>query len=51
VESSEVSRAIAAATSTAVVLDPLAGDAIVLHNSNKLALRPMPADGLVRVVA
>src|SRR6476646_3288859 len=45
----DVTRAIAAATSIAASLDLPANDAIVLHNSNKLALRLMPCDVLARV--
>jgi len=39
----------AAAMSTAVGLDLAVDDAIVLHNSNKLALRLLPCDVLARV--
>ena len=46
---SDVTRAIAAATSVAASLDLPANDAIVLHNSNKLALRLTPCDVLARV--
>jgi hypothetical protein len=49
VESSDVSRAIDAAISIAVALDLPADDAIVLHNSNKLALRLLPCDVFARV--
>jgi Phosphotransferase enzyme family len=49
VEVSDVSRAMAAAISTAVGLDLAVDDAIVLHNSNKLALRLLPCDVLARV--
>jgi hypothetical protein len=45
----EVTRAIAAATSIAASLGLPANDAIVLHNSNKLALRLTPCDVLARV--
>lgn len=45
----EVTRAIAAATSLAASLDLPADDATVLHNSNKLALRLTPCDVLARV--
>ena len=48
-EISDVTRAIAAATSVAASLDLPADDAIVLHNSNKLALRLMPCDVFARV--
>jgi hypothetical protein len=46
---SDVSRGIAAATSVAASLDLPASDAIVLHNSNRLALRLTPCDVLARV--
>lgn len=46
---SDLVRAIAAATSIAASLDLPADDAIVLHNSNKLALRLMPCDVFARV--
>jgi hypothetical protein len=46
---SDLTRAIAAATSVAAALDLPADDAIVLHNSNKLALRLMPCDVFARV--
>ncbi|KOG51977.1 aminoglycoside phosphotransferase [Streptomyces varsoviensis] len=45
----DVTRAIAAATSIAVSLDLPADDAVVLHNSNKLALRLTPCDVFARV--
>ena len=48
-ESSDVSRAIDAAISIAVTLDLPADDAIILHNSNKLALRLLPCDVFARV--
>ncbi len=48
-ESSDVSLAIEAAISIAVALDLRADDAIVLHNSNKLALRLLPCDVFARV--
>ncbi|MFB7998956.1 phosphotransferase [Streptomyces sp. NPDC056002] len=48
-ETSDTSRAIAAATSIAASLDLPVDDAIVLHNSNKLALRLTPSDVLARV--
>jgi hypothetical protein len=50
-EASEVSRALAAAMSTASALDLTVDDAIVLHNSNKLALRLVPCDTLARVAS
>lgn len=46
---SDVSRAIAAAISVAASLDLPANDAIVLNNSNRLALRLTPCDVLARV--
>jgi aminoglycoside phosphotransferase (APT) family kinase protein len=49
VETPDVARAIAAATSVAASLGLPANDAIVLHNSNKLALRLTPCDVLARV--
>ena len=48
-QASEVSRAVAAAMSTASSLDLTVDDAIVLHDSNKLALRLLPCDVLARV--
>ena len=39
---SEVSRAVAAAKSIASALGLAANDAVVLHNSNKLAVRLLP---------
>jgi hypothetical protein len=49
VEMSDITRAIAAATSVAASLGLQANDAIVLHNSNRLALRLTPGDVLARV--
>lgn len=48
-EMSDITRAVAAATSVAASLDLPANDAIVLHNSNKLALRLTPCDVFARV--
>jgi hypothetical protein len=48
-QASEVSRAVAAAKSIVSVLGLTADDAIVLSNSNKLALRLLPCDVLARV--
>jgi aminoglycoside phosphotransferase (APT) family kinase protein len=48
-QASEVPRAVAAAMSTASSLDLTVDDAIVLHDSNKLTLRLLPCDVLVRV--
>lgn len=45
----DVTRAIAAATSVAASLDLRADDTTVLHNSNKLALRLMPCGVFARV--
>ena len=46
---SEVPRAVVAAMSTASALDLAIDDAIVLHDSNRLALRLLPCDVLARV--
>jgi Phosphotransferase enzyme family len=46
---SEIQRALAAAMSTASALGLTVDDAIVLHNSNKLAVRLLPCDVLARV--
>jgi aminoglycoside phosphotransferase (APT) family kinase protein len=46
---SEVPRAVAAAISTASSLGLTVDDAIVLHDSNKLTVRLVPCDVLVRV--
>jgi hypothetical protein len=46
---SEIRRALAAAMSTASALDLTVDDAIVLHDSNKLAVRLLPCDVLARV--
>lgn len=48
-EESDVTRAKAAAVSVAASLGLAADDAVVLHNSNKLALRVTPCDVLARV--
>ena len=48
-QASEVPRALAAAMSTASELDLAVDNAIVLHNSNRLALRLLPCDVLARV--
>jgi hypothetical protein len=48
-EGSDVSRAMAAAISIATELDLPTSDAVVLHNSNKLALRLLPCDVFARV--
>ena len=48
-KASEVPRAVAAALSSASALDLRADDAVVLQNSNKLALRLLPCDVFARV--
>jgi aminoglycoside phosphotransferase (APT) family kinase protein len=48
-KASEVQRAVVAATSIAAALDLTVDDAIVLQNSNKLALRLLPCDVVARV--
>jgi hypothetical protein len=48
-QASEVSRAVAAAISTASELDLTVDDAIVLHDSNRLAVRLVPCNVLARV--
>ena len=48
-QESQASRAVAAAMSTAAALGLAAADAIVLHDSNLLALRLMPCDVVARV--
>ena len=48
-QASEIARAVVAATSTASALDLTVDDAIVLHDSNRLALRLLPCDVLARV--
>jgi Phosphotransferase enzyme family len=48
-KATEVPRAVAAAMSTASELDLKVDDAIVLHDSNKLAVRLLPCDVLARV--
>jgi hypothetical protein len=48
-QASEVRRAVAAARSTASALGLAVDDAIVLHDSNRLALRLLPCDVLARV--
>ena len=45
----EVRRAVAAVTAIGAALDLTVDDAIVLHNSNKLALRLLPCDVFARV--
>ena len=48
-QASEVSRAVVAAMSVASSVDLTVHDPIVLHNSNKLTVRLLPCDVLVRV--
>jgi hypothetical protein len=48
-EPSEVQRAIEAARSTASALGLRAGDGVVVHNSNRIAVRLTPCDVLARV--
>jgi Ser/Thr protein kinase RdoA (MazF antagonist) len=48
-QSSEVSRAVAAAMSTASALDLTVDDTIVLQDSNRLVLRLVPCDVVARV--
>jgi aminoglycoside phosphotransferase (APT) family kinase protein len=48
-QASELQRAVAAAISTANALGLQADNAVVLHNSNKLALRLQPCDAFARV--
>ena len=48
-QASAAARAVAAATSTASSLGLTVDDAILLHDSNKLALRLLPCDVLARV--
>jgi len=48
-EMSDVTRAVAAATSVAASLGLPVGDAIVLQNSNKLAVRLTPCDVFARI--
>src|SRR5258705_11414347 len=48
-QASEVPRAVAAATATASALGLTVDDAIVLRDSNKLAVRLLPCDVLARV--
>ena len=48
-QASEASRAVAAARSAASAFDLTVDDAIVLHDSNRLAVRLLPCDVLARV--
>jgi hypothetical protein len=49
VRTSQIPRAVGAAVSTAAALDLRVDDAVVLHDSNRLALRLRPCDVLARV--
>ncbi|HLZ64260.1 MAG TPA: phosphotransferase [Ktedonosporobacter sp.] len=48
-KTSEVPRAVAAAMSTALALGLRVGDAVVVHDSNRIAVRLLPCDVLARV--
>jgi hypothetical protein len=48
-QTSEISRAVAAAMSTASSQDLIVDDAIILHDSNRLTLRLLPCDVVARV--
>ncbi|MFT2016740.1 phosphotransferase [Streptomyces sp. 796.1] len=48
-DTADLTRAIAAATSVAASLDLPADDAVILHDSNRLTLRLTPCDVLARV--
>lgn len=48
-QASELARAVAAAMSTASSLGLTVGDAIILHDSNRLTLRLLPCDVLAQV--
>jgi len=48
-QTSDVQSAVGAAMASAAALDLRADDAVVLHNSNRLAVRLLPCDALVRV--
>ena len=49
-KTSEVRRAVAAGMSTASALGLLVDDAVVVHDSNRIAVRLLPCDVLARVV-
>ncbi len=49
IDASDIRRAVTAAMSTASGLDLAVGDAIVLHSSNKLAVRLLPCDVFARI--
>jgi hypothetical protein len=48
-QASDVRREVAAATATASALDLAVDDAVVVHSSNKLAVRLLPCNVLARV--
>jgi Phosphotransferase enzyme family len=48
-KASDVPRGVAAAVSTATALDLKVDDAVVLHDSNRIAVRLLPCDVLARV--
>jgi hypothetical protein len=48
-KASDVPRAVAAAMSTGAALDLQVDDAVVLHDSNRLAVRLLPCDVLARI--
>jgi aminoglycoside phosphotransferase (APT) family kinase protein len=48
-QTSDIRSAVAAATSIALALDLRVDDAVVLHDSNRIAVRLMPCDVLARV--
>src|SRR3989440_6254611 len=48
-KASDVPRAVAATKSSASALDLRVDDAVVLHDSNRLAVRLLPCDVLARV--
>ncbi|HJT56932.1 MAG TPA: phosphotransferase [Ktedonobacteraceae bacterium] len=50
-KTSEVRRAVAAAISTASALGLLVDDAVVVHDSNRIAVRLLPCDVLARVAS
>ena len=50
-QASEVPRPVAAAMSIASALDLIVDDAVVLQNSNRLAVRLLPCDVLARIAA
>src|SRR2546423_750822 len=50
-QASNVARAVAAARSSASALDLRVDDAVVLHDSNRLAVRLLPCDVLARVAS